>query len=659
MGGGVLGRGFYHSLFPESAKEVVEPQPQTPAEVAPAAEAQPPKPEPAPPATTTEGPPSGKTRQPLFDRNLGAMAVSFSQSSVYLKPVELKEGQRAVEQLAELLKLPADTLQADVRTERDFLWLKRNLDVETAKKIAKLALSGVYLVDESQRYYPLHSHASHIVGFTKDGLGLAGAEFLYDPILRGNRPLIAQYLNLPGITPEDVPAEGAATVLSVDIDLQVLLEKKIQLLLQQGAAQSASAVLIDSRSGEILAMAATPDYDPNIYWKASNSAYQNTLLSETLPLAGFTAFVKAAAEIAVGNVPPEMAARAEESERTLLPRVMKIAKGDAPIPKTQESQVWQPGIHLSPPFQWSLNFSQQGESLAAFAHKLGVDAKGSGLADSQPAVGPEPAKKETLNPVDEQSWQVQPLAILAAFAQLTNGGKAIAPHLLRGLWRLDSRTFLPTSFAAREGIGPQVSSDFVRFVETLLPPGPGDDLILESIRSMSKAGGHQPARLHEEEGERSIEDRFRFSTMTLATGRQVSDHPLALLLVVNGAKLDLNQPSPFRRAASEILSQGSGLMAKRWSNEITPPKMESDAFLYQKWSLAQSLDTRRPVVDVVVNQEMPDLVGMSLRKAMQALQGYTVKVNVQGTGRVSKQTPAAGVRLNGVSEATLELRMDN
>ena len=364
LGGGLLSRGLYHSLLPTGAKEVESPPPDTPTEVAPAAEEIPPKvePPPPPPTTSSEGPPSGKSRQPLFDRNMGAMAVSFTQSSVYLKPVELKEGQGAVEQLAELLQLPLDKLQTDVRRQGDFLWLKRNLDVETAKKITKSALSGVYLVNESQRYYPLHSHASHIVGFTKDGLGLAGAEFIYDPILLGNRPLIAQYLNVPGITPDDIPAAGAAAVLSVDIDLQVLLEKKIQFLLQQAAAQSASAVLIDSASGEILAMAETPDYDPNIYWKASNSAYQNTLLSEALPLAGFTAFVKAAAEIAAGNVPPEMAARAEESEHTLLPRVMKIAKGDAPIPKSQESQVWQPGIHLSPPYQWPLNFSQQGQA---------------------------------------------------------------------------------------------------------------------------------------------------------------------------------------------------------------------------------------------------------------------------------------------------------
>lgn len=587
------------------------------------------------------------------------MAVSFKQSSVYLKPVELQAGQNAVGHLAEVLGLSLEKLQNEVRTERNLLWLKRNLDVETAQKISKSNLSGVYLVDELQRYYPLHNHAAHVVGFMKDAQGLAGAEFIYDPILSGNRPLVSQYINLPGIELTDIPAAGAAVVLSIDIDLQVLLEKKIQFLLQQSSAKSVSACMIETGSGEIIAMAETPDYNPNIYWKASNAAHQNKLLSEPLPMAGFNAFVKAAAELAAGNLPPEMAVREEEAERILLPRVMKIAKGEPPVPKTQESQVWQPGIHLSPPFLWPLNFSQQEEGLAAFCAKLGLDATGSGLGDSQLETGPEQAKGKPACPVNDTAWRTPPLSILAAFAQLTNGGRSISPHLLRGIWQMENSTFHPTLYQAKAAIGPDASAAFIRFVDGLLPPGPGDDLIIESIRSMVKETGREPGRVREEEGPRTIEDSFRFSTMTLAAGRQQGEHSLALLLVVDGAKLDLNLPSPLRRAAAEILSQGNGVMAKRWANIVKAPKLESEAFLYQKWSLAQTLDTTRPIIDNIVDQEMPDLVGMSLRKALQALQGYALKVNMQGSGRVMRQTPAAGVRLKGISEATLDLKTDN
>lgn len=587
------------------------------------------------------------------------MAVSFRQVSVYLKPLELQEGQKAIAHLAELLDLSAEKLQADLRTEHNVVWVKRNIRADTAQKIAESNFSGVYLVDELQRYYPLHDHAAHVVGFVKDELGLAGAEFIYDPILRGNRPLVSQYLNLPGLDVNDIPAEGAAIVLSVDVDLQLLLEKKLEHLLQETSAKTASAVLIETGSGEILAMAETPDYDPNIYWTANNSAHQTKILSEALPISGFNAFFKAAAELASGNLPPEMVSREEDAERILLPRVMKIVKGDVPLPKSKDSQVWQPGVHLSPPFQWPLNTSQQGDSLTAFCAKLGLGASGSGLSESQIESGVATAAKESPCPLEDSTWRTQPLHLLAAFSQLINGGKAISPHLLQGIWRMDTQTFLPTAFQATDAIGPQASADFVSFVESLMPPGPSDDLIIEAIRSMAKDAAQDKGRVETDESSLTIEDAFQYASTTLAGGRLQGGHQLALLMVVNGAKLNLNTPSPFRRVATELVNQGDILMAKRWSNEIKAPKLDSEALLYQKWSLSQSLDTPRPVIESVVEQQMPDLVGLSLRKAMQALQGYTVRVNIEGSGRVTKQSPAAGTPLKGVTETTLELRMDN
>ncbi|MDD5759647.1 MAG: hypothetical protein PHI06_11270, partial [Desulfobulbaceae bacterium] len=429
VGGGFLYRTDFNKFF---TRDSGEPKSANP-EPTPAA------PPPAPVAA--EKSQSSKNRQPIFDRNMVTMAVSFKQSSVYLKPIELQEGQTAIEQLAQILDLSAKEIQTDLQTERTFVWLKRNLNADTSQKIAKLNFSGVYLVDELQRYYPLHGHAAHIVGFVKDELGLAGAEFIYDPILRGNRDLASQYLNLPGLKATDIPPEGAAVVLSVDIDLQVLLEKKLQLLLQQTTAKSASAVLLEANSGEILAMAETPEYDPNIYWKASNSAHQSKLLGEPLPLVGFNAFFKAAAELASGNLPPELVSKEEDAERTLLPRVMKIVKGDIPIPKTKDSQVWQPGVHLSPPFQWPLNFNQQSEGLTLFCTQLGLNSSGSGLTESQLEATAENPAKTPVCDLKDDTWRVTPLSMLAAFSQLTNGGKAISPHLLQGLWRIDSNSF--------------------------------------------------------------------------------------------------------------------------------------------------------------------------------------------------------------------------
>ncbi len=644
VGGGLLWRQGLDTFFSRHS------------EPAPSATKQAPAP-PVPAPAATSGPETRKARQPIFSRNMDVLAVSFKQAAVYLRPVELQEGQKPVEQLAEILGMTAEKLKADLQTERSFVWLKRNLSAETARKIAEAHLNGVYLVDQLQRYYPLHDHAAHVAGFVKDELGLAGAEFIYDAVLSGDSTLALQYLQLPGILAGDIPASGAAAVLSVDIDLQIILEKRLQRLLQETAAQSACAVLLDAGSGEVMAMAEVPAYNPNTFWKSSGTARESRILSEPVPMAGFNAFVKAAAELSAGNLPPELAAREEEAARVITPRIMKIVKGDLPLPASHESQVWEPGIHLSPPFAWPLDYTQQEDRLAAFSAKLGLAASGNGLADMLLATGPGRQGKGVGCHLDDADWRLPPLSVLAAFAQLINGGKAVPPHLLRGIWRMEDSTFHPTSFQVVDGIGPQASADFVSFVESLLPAGPGDDLIIESIRSVAKQAVTVPGRVRQDEPPQTVEEALRFLTMTLGAGRQ-GEHQLVLLMVVEGAKVNLSFSSPFRRAAAEIISRGQGLMASHWEKEIKAPKLESDALLFQKWSLAQeAADSPAAMTGNLVDLEMPDLVGMSLRKAMQTLQGYNLKVSVQGSGRVTRQAPAAGVRLKGVTEAKLELQM--
>lgn len=625
--------------------------------IAPKQQALPPE-----PVKTQDSPLAFKARQPIFDRNMSPLAVSFKQVSAYLLPVELQAEQKAVTHLAELLSLDEAKLEVELRTERRFLWLKRNINSETAKKITDAHFSGVYLVDELQRYYPFHAHAAHAIGFMKDEQGLAGAEFAYDTILKGDRTLARQYVNLSGVDATEIPETGAGVVLTIDIDLQIALEKKLQQLIQQTSAQSASAVLIETGSGEILAMANEPDYNPNLYWLAVGSTHQNRIISEPVPLAGLNAFFLAAAELAAGNVPPELTEREEVAELVITPRLMKIVKGDVATPTEPESQLWHPGIHLSPPFEWPLKFTQQQEKLADFCDKLGLKSSETGLAETNlGGDGGLAVVKGDRCRLEDDAWRASPLALVSAFAHLINGGRKLQPHLLRGLWRMDNGTYHPVSFPANEGVGATVSADFASFVEDLLPPGPGDGLVIESIRSqsgkMAEAASGAVIKKSETPAPYSLENLLRFSSIALAAGRH-EKHQLALILMVDGAKFNLKLPSPTRKAAGEILSQSQSIMAKRWENEIMPPQLDSDALLYHKWSLSQSLDSPPPVARSTVSLEMPEITGMSLRKAMQALQGYNLKVRVQGVGRVTRQIPAAGDLLKGVDEAKLELQID-
>lgn len=216
------------------------------------------------------------TRGMVTDRNGNELAVSVRMESVWLNPAHVLENPGVFEtaewqQLAAVVGMkPAELNRwVKLRAKKRFVYLKRQLDPSLAEYIAKLKLPGVNLHQESRRYYPAAEVVSHLVGYTDiDGRGIEGLERAYDGWLRGAPGKEVVLKDAQGRvvekmgTPEAVQ-EGRDLALSIDARIQYLAYQELKAALKRYQARSGSLVAIDIETGEILAMANAPSYNPN------------------------------------------------------------------------------------------------------------------------------------------------------------------------------------------------------------------------------------------------------------------------------------------------------------------------------------------------------------------------------------------------------------
>jgi len=207
----------------------------------------------------------------ILDRNGEPLAVSTPVDSVWVNPKELLQTPEDIAPLAQVLGVEADEIERRLtqRSEREFVWLRRRLHPDVAAEIEALALHGVYLQKEYRRFYPAGEVTSHVIGFTNiDDVGQEGLELAYNDWLAGKPGLKRVIRDRLGRTVEHVEmvreAEpGRDLTLTLDRRLQYLAYRELKRTVLKHGARSGSVVLLDVKTGEVLAMVNQPSYNPN------------------------------------------------------------------------------------------------------------------------------------------------------------------------------------------------------------------------------------------------------------------------------------------------------------------------------------------------------------------------------------------------------------
>ncbi len=464
----------------------------------------------------------------IMDRNGEPVAISTPVDSVWVNPQVYLENksENGLVQLAKVLEMGVADLQRRVvaRAEREFVYLKRHVSPELAGKVRRLAQPGVALQREYRRYYPMGEVMGHVVGFTDiDDRGQEGIELALDESLRGIKGGKRVLRNNMGEMVEDVesiaePQPGQDVLLSIDRRLQYLAYRELKAAVKTNRARSASAVILDVKSGEVLAMVNQPSFNPNNRASFNSANYRNRAVTDVFePGSTMKAFTVAAA-LELGKIKPSTVINTSPGYMRVGNNTIRDAVnyGDMDITKIlqKSSNIGATKIALS------MTAEQMWKSLDQFGFGLSSGSRFPGEADGM--IG----DYWRWNDVQQASraygygMQVTALQLARAYAVLANDG------LLK-----------PVSFIKQEQApqGEQVMSANVaasvrRMLESVVTQeGTGKQAMVDGYRIAGKTG-----TVHRSGRSGYAEDRY---TALFAGIAPASKPRLAMVIVVHDPML--------------------------------------------------------------------------------------------------------------------------
>lgn len=439
------------------------------------------------------------SRGAVYDRLGRVLAMNVPMWSVYADPKLVKDAPAVASALAPVLSLPPDALLTEFRRRGRFVWLARRLEPEQAARIRRLELPGIGVVEEERRAYPNGRLAATVLGFAGiDNQGLAGVELSYDRALRGSVGRADVRVDgvgheLPGSRRVVVPPQpGSSLVLAIDQVIQFVAERELALAVKPARAKGGTAIVMDPWTGELLALATEPGFDPNRPDPTRPTTWRNIAVSDVYEPGSTFKVLVAAAAVESGAVGPRDRFYCAGSI-TVAGTVIRDAERRPGGRRTQTLSdiirnscnvgATQVGVKLGKVrmAEWLRQFG--------FGGPTGIDLPGEATGLVRPI-------REWYEPTLQtisfgQGLSVTPVQLLAAVAVLANGGTIVRPHVGRALRTADGSTG-PLSWPAGKRL---ISGATARAVATMMArvvtDGTGTAAAVEGYTVAGKTGTAQ------------------------------------------------------------------------------------------------------------------------------------------------------------------------
>ena len=243
-------------------------------------------------------------RGTVYDKNRMELAISVDVESLYARPHQLQNPKAAAKILSSVLGASQNGLYAMLSSKKPFVWVQRKVTPAQAEKIKSLQIEGLGFLKESQRFYPNRELGAQVLGFVgMDTRGLEGIEREYDRVLSGkprklyvDRDARGKYVFVDGVQPADQSEQGNDLFLTIDKNIQYLVEKELEAAVSLAQARGGIAVAMDPWTGEIMASAVAPRFNPNQYAEASPEAWRNRAVTDVFePGSTFKTFLVSSA----------------------------------------------------------------------------------------------------------------------------------------------------------------------------------------------------------------------------------------------------------------------------------------------------------------------------------------------------------------------------
>jgi stage V sporulation protein D (sporulation-specific penicillin-binding protein) len=571
----------------------------------------------------------------IYDRNGRELAISISADSVYAIPAEVRRSKREQEvaqKLAQVLGMDDEKLYKKVTAISSFEWINRQISPEQAKQIRDMALPGIDLTEESRRFYPKGTLASHILGISGiDNTGLEGIDKFYDSLVGGTKGRIviehdAAGRDIPEATHKYIPPiDGGSLVLTIDETIQYITERELDKVFKERQAKSAAAIVMDPKTGEILAMASRPTFNPNSYGDFPAINRRNFAINDVYEPGSTMKITTAAMALEEGIVN-----RNTQFHCTGYIKVGVETIG-CPNHKAHGDQTFAEIVENS----CNVGFVKVGLELGVekyyqylnafgFGKMTGIDLPG----EARGILVPQASAKQIDLAVMAmgQANAVTPIQLLTAVAAVANNGKMMKPHLLKQVLDRDGKVISTTEpEMVRTVIAEDTAKELCVILEGEVTNGTGRNAYIEGYLVGGKTGTAQKIA----PGGGYLASEYVSSFIGLAP----SDDPRLVCLVV----VDAPQGYPYY----------GGWVAAPAAREII-----NDSLRYLEVPLRQKegQSVEVPEEKVVV----PDVVNLPLADALASLSGRGLNTKVNGSGNIVwQQIPKGQTKLSKGSQVII------
>jgi len=377
-------------------------------------------------------------RGTIYDRNMKELAVSIELDSIYLNPKEIDNPKETIQKLSKVINIKRSEILKSLKEKKNFVWVKRKIEPEKAKKIKEFNIKGAGFIKEYKRFYPKRGLAGHVIGFVgTDNKGLEGLEYLHDDSLRGEsrqvlieRDALGRNLYLKDIDSR-YPLIGYDLILTIDEVIQYIAEKELKRQVIETDAKRGIIIIMDPYSGEILALSETPGFNPNIFVKYDQFIWRNRAITSGYEPGSTFKIIAAAAALEENKV---------HSEELIFCENGKIELGGLTIRDHQEygwlrfEEIIQKSSNIG-----AIKTSQRlGKvSFYDYIRKFGFgDKTGIGLPGEIPGLirDPKDWSNVSIGAISiGQEILITPIQLINAVSLIANGGVLVKPRILKAV----------------------------------------------------------------------------------------------------------------------------------------------------------------------------------------------------------------------------------
>jgi cell division protein FtsI (penicillin-binding protein 3) len=546
----------------------------------------------------------------IYDRNLKELAVSMDRVSVYATVRELESLKETAMRLAPALKRSEDSLLEKLKGSSLQVWIAENISQEEEDAVRRLNLKGIFLHKEKVRYYPQKEKAAHFLGFAENQMGLTGVEYTYNLWLNKYGASLSGGRESAGPAGDSEKRQDShSLVLTIDLKIQEILEKYIADIGASREGIRLGAVVMETRSGNVIGCVNFPSYDPNHFREYKKAILNNILVEPVAVPKTIRSFLQDVSVLQSEN----------EKDGEILP--WSVRSGRANV--GSDLRLWERlGLNDTP----HLDFVAENDKPQRL--KLSTQDNRSG-------------KNENTVPLI-----ASPIQILTAMTRVLNGGPKITPHVVDP--EKNPRAVILENDRDDIVLRKEVSAEAQNLFAALTQGGPlsSGALAGEGLSFLTTG---------------NVDDYLRSQMMLTLIPAKESE--LVVLVVVNSAGFD---PAGSGKSGSpDLISPGMKMIypivtlqqvLTHLSDMMTAEEKEKMNYQGPQSSKNGSQKAADLHEESKSQARMPDLQGLSLRKSLRLLKGTPLEIRVHGTGRIVAQTPPAGTVLKDVKECSITLQ---